>query len=44
VQKTDTVDRQNITGEGITKRNPRAGILDREDKIFSLSGARVCDK
>jgi hypothetical protein len=39
VQKTDTADRHNMRGEGITKRNPGARIQDREDDVFNLSGA-----
>jgi hypothetical protein len=35
VQKTDTADRQNIEGGGITMKNPGAGIQDREDKVSS---------
>jgi hypothetical protein len=34
VQKTDTVDRQNTTGEGITKKNPE--LEYRTEKIKSL--------
>jgi hypothetical protein len=30
VQKRDTADRQNTVGKGITKKNPEAGIQDRE--------------
>jgi hypothetical protein len=33
--KTNTADRQNTAGEGITK-NPGAGIQGREDKVSSL--------
>jgi hypothetical protein len=44
VKKTDTADRQNTAGEGITKKNPGARTQDREDKVFSLSGARLCNK
>jgi hypothetical protein len=40
----DTADRQNTTGEGITKKNPAARIQDSEDNVFSLSGARLCNK
>jgi hypothetical protein len=29
VQKTDTADRQDTTGEGIAKKSPRARIQDR---------------
>jgi hypothetical protein len=36
VQKTDTADGQKIAGEGITKKNPGAGIQNREDKVSSL--------
>jgi hypothetical protein len=43
VKKTDTVDRQN-TAEGITEKNPRARIPEREDNIFCLSGARLCNE
>jgi hypothetical protein len=38
MQKTDTADRQNIVGEGITKKNPGARIQDREAKASSLYG------
>jgi hypothetical protein len=38
VQKTGTADRQNTAGEGITKKNPGAGIQDRDDKVSSLCG------
>jgi hypothetical protein len=34
----DTAGRQNIAGEGITKKNPVAGMMDREDNIVGLSG------
>jgi hypothetical protein len=41
--ETDNVDRQNTTGEGITKKNPGAGIQDREDKVSSLCGeTNIC--
>jgi hypothetical protein len=30
--KIDNVDRQNTAGEGIIKKNPGAGLQDREDK------------
>jgi hypothetical protein len=43
VQKTDTADRQNTAGEGITKKNAGATIQDREDNVFGLSGARLCN-
>jgi hypothetical protein len=36
--------RDNIAGEGITKRNPGDRIQDREDKVFSLRGVRLCNK
>jgi hypothetical protein len=39
-----TADRQNTTGEEITKKNPGARTQDREDDVFSLSGARLCSK
>jgi hypothetical protein len=42
MQKTDSADRQN-TVEGITKKNPGAGIPDREDNVFGLNGVRLCD-
>jgi hypothetical protein len=32
VKKTDTADRQNTAGEGITKKNPGARIQDTENK------------
>jgi hypothetical protein len=38
VNKTDTVDRRYIAGEEITKKNPEAGLQDREDEICSLCG------
>jgi hypothetical protein len=38
VQKIDTADRQNTTGEGITKKNPGTGTQAREDKVSSLCG------
>jgi hypothetical protein len=44
VKKTDTVDRENAAGEGITKKNPGAGLQDREDNVSSLSGARLCNE
>jgi hypothetical protein len=44
MKKIDTADRQNIVGEGITKKNPGARIQDREDDVFSLSGARLCNQ
>jgi hypothetical protein len=44
VKKTDTADRQNTTGEGLTKKNPGARIQDREDNVFSLCGVRLCNK
>jgi hypothetical protein len=34
VKKTDTADRQNTAGEGITKKNPGAGIMDRENNVL----------
>jgi hypothetical protein len=34
----------NTAGEGITKKNPGAGIQDREDNVFSLYGVRLCNK
>jgi hypothetical protein len=37
-------ERQNATGEGITKKNPGARTQDREDNVFGLSGARLCNK
>jgi hypothetical protein len=36
--------RQNITVEGITKKNPGARVLDREDKMISLCSVRVRNK
>jgi hypothetical protein len=33
VKKTDTADRQDTTGEGVTKQSPGAGIQDREYKV-----------
>jgi hypothetical protein len=39
----DTADRRNIAGEGITKKNPGAGIQDREDKVY-LRGVRLCNQ
>jgi hypothetical protein len=36
--------RQNTTGEEIAKKNPGARIQDREDKVFSLCGVRLCNK
>jgi hypothetical protein len=44
VKKTDTVDKQNTAGEGITKMNSGAGIPDREDNVFDLRGARLCNE
>jgi hypothetical protein len=38
------MDRQTTAGEGITKKTPGAGIQDREDYVFSLSGARLWNK
>jgi hypothetical protein len=43
-KKTDTTDRQNTAGQGIAMNNPGAGIQDSEDKVSSLSGARLCNK
>jgi hypothetical protein len=40
----DTADRQNTAGERITRKNPGAGIQDRKYKVFSLSGARLCNQ
>jgi hypothetical protein len=40
----DTADRQDTTGEGITKENLGARIQDREDNVFSLCGVRFCNK
>jgi hypothetical protein len=44
VKKTDTADRQNTAGEGIAKKNTEARIPDREDNVFGLSGARLCNQ
>jgi hypothetical protein len=33
VKETDTADRQNTAGEGITKKGPETGIQDRADKV-----------
>jgi hypothetical protein len=38
VKKTETADRQNIAGEGITIKNPGTGLQYREDEVFSLYG------
>jgi hypothetical protein len=35
MKKTDTADRQNTAGEGIAKKNPGAGIQDKENKVYS---------
>jgi hypothetical protein len=40
----DTANRQNTTGEVITKKNPGARIQDREDNVSSLCGVRLCNK
>jgi hypothetical protein len=40
----DTADRQNTTGEGITKKNPGARTQEKEDKVFSLRGIRLYNK
>jgi hypothetical protein len=29
--------------EGIAKKNPGARMQDREDKVFSLSGVKLCN-
>jgi hypothetical protein len=44
VQRLRYCGRNNITGEGITKKNPWVRIQNREDEVFSLSGARLCNK
>jgi hypothetical protein len=38
VKKTDTADRQNTAGEGITKKNPGAGFQATEDEVSSFRG------
>jgi hypothetical protein len=43
-QKTDTADRQDTAGEGITKKNPGARTQAREDNVSSLCGVRLCNK
>jgi hypothetical protein len=40
----NTVDTQNTSQRGITKKNPGAKTQDREDKVFSLCGVRLCNK
>jgi hypothetical protein len=40
----DTQERQNTTGEGITKKNPGARIKDREDNVFRSYGVRLCNE
>jgi hypothetical protein len=47
ISKTDTAihaDTQNTAGGGITKKNPGAGIQDREDNVSSLCGVRLCNE
>jgi hypothetical protein len=44
MKKTDTADRENTTGKGITKKNSGARIPDREDHVCSLSVARLCNQ
>jgi hypothetical protein len=44
VKKTDTADRQNTAGEGITKKNAGTRTQEREDNVFGVSGVRLCNK
>jgi hypothetical protein len=41
---TEILQTDNTTGEGISKKNPAARIQDGGDNIFSLGGARLCNK
>jgi hypothetical protein len=42
-EDTNISDGQN-TAEGTTEKNPGARPQDREAKVFSLCGARLCDE
>jgi hypothetical protein len=44
VKKTDTADRKNAAGKGITTENPGTGLQDRGGSVSSLNGARFCNE